>query len=71
MDDIAINSRNSVRRVSEQKHYDELKHEIEHLENKFLRLRERERSHALHKIQELCDEFGFKLDTLKKHIHCL
>ncbi|MDG2348794.1 MAG: hypothetical protein P8L77_04960 [Gammaproteobacteria bacterium] len=71
MDDIVVDSRNSVRRVSEQIHYDKLKHEIEHLENKFLKLRERERSHALHKIQELCDEFGFKLDKLKKHIHCL
>ena len=52
MDDIAINSKNSTRRVAEQKHYDKLKHEIEHLENQFLRLRERERAHALHTIQE-------------------
>ena len=71
MDDIAINSKNSTRRVAEQKHYDKLKHEIEHLENQFLRLRERERTYALHTIQELCDEFGFKLDTLKRNIDCL
>ena len=71
MDDIAINSKNSIRRVAEQKHYEKLKHEMEHLENQFLKIRERERAHALHTIQALCDEFGFKLDTLKRNIDCL
>ena len=71
MDDIAINSKNSTRRVAEQKHYEKLKHEIEHLENQFLKIRERERVYALHTIQDLCDEFGFKLDTIKKNIKSL
>lgn len=68
MDDLAINSKNSVRRVAEQKHYEFIKHEMEHLENQFTRLRNRERAHSFYTIQHLCDEFGLTLKDLEKGI---
>ncbi len=47
------------------KSYEELKVEMEQLEQQMVEVKKRERAEALKKVKELCKEFGFTAGMLK------
>ncbi len=47
------------------KSYDELKAEMETLQQQMVEAKKRERAEALKKVKELCREFGFTAGMLK------
>lgn len=47
------------------KSYDELKAEIQQLEQQMIEAKKRERNEALKKVRELCKAFGFTSGMLK------
>jgi DNA-binding protein H-NS len=47
------------------KSYDELKAEMETLQQQMVEVKKRERAEALKKVKELCKEFGFTAGMLK------
>jgi len=57
--------RNSLQRRCEMKSYDELKAEMEVIQQQIIEAKKNERANALKEVKRLCKEFGYTAGMLK------